>query len=156
MENFIFYINGVSESWSLSSADQFFSMFPVLSLDTPAARQFASLIQYIAATVFVALLAWYATKKMARARGLGRKGGNLSVVESVNVGGQAAVQLVRVGDKYLVVGVTRERVTLLSEVDKDQITEPEPVDFTNLNTPFGKVLSRFIQPKDPRNEDKDE
>jgi len=150
MENFIFLL---SESWSTMAADRLFSIFYLLNAEngiaTPSTRMFFSVFQFFAATFLVAGLAWYATKKLAGARGIGRKAGNLAVIESVNVGGQAVVQLVKAGDKFLVVGVTRERVTLLAEVDKEQIVEPEIPDFKNLNTPFGKVLSRFIQPNEP-------
>ncbi|MCL1884787.1 MAG: flagellar biosynthetic protein FliO [Defluviitaleaceae bacterium] len=122
-----------------------------------AAGQFFNLLRFFGATLFVALLAWYCTKLLVGSRArMGRKSGNLSVVESVNVGGQAVVQLVRVGDKFIAIGVTKERITLLTEVDKEHINEPEPVNLTSLDTPFGKVLSRFMQPKDGQSAEDEE
>jgi flagellar protein FliO/FliZ len=106
-------------------------------------------VQFIAATVLVAMLAYFVTKKMAGARGgMGRKGGNLSIVDSVNVGGQSLVQIIKAGDKYLVIGVTKEQVTFLSELSEEQIKEYEAPDLKGLTSPFGKVFSRFITPKD--------
>ena len=133
MENFIFLL---SESWSATSA----------------AGQFFSILRFLAATVFVALLAYYVTKMMAGKRGLGRGGGNISLIETINVGGQAMVQLIKAGDKFLVIGVTKERVTILSEIDKEHINEPEPINFSYMDTPFGKVLSKFTQPKEKDDE----
>ncbi|MCL2386692.1 MAG: flagellar biosynthetic protein FliO [Defluviitaleaceae bacterium] len=139
MENLIFLL---SESWlATSSASQLFSIF-----------------RFFAATILVAILAYFVTKKMAGARGMGigRRTGNLSIVESINVGGQAVVRLVKAGDKFLVIGVTKERVTLLSELGKEQIDEIETPDFKGLNMPFSKILSRFQNQKDEqRNEDND-
>lgn len=148
MENLIFLL---SESWSTMAADQFFSMFINDSPGFPATNMFnlfLDMLRWIGSTVLVAILAWFVVRKMASAGRLGKKTSNLYVVESVNIGGQAAVQLIKAGEKYLVIGVTRERITLLGEVDKDEITEPELPNFSNLNTPFGKVLSRFVKPKD--------
>ena len=114
------------------AADQFFGMF-------------WPMMRFLAGTALVALLAYFVTKKMAGARFAGQKSGNLAIVESINVGGQAIVQLVKAGEKYIVIGVTKERITLLGEVDKDDIVQQAPVDLKTLNTPFGKVLSRFIK-----------
>jgi len=106
-------------------------------------------LQIVLATIFVVLLSYYLIKMMAIARGRrGRNSHNLSVVESIAVGQQSMVQLVRAGDKYLVVGVTKERVTLLSELDKAEVHEPKPISFNSADVPFGNVLSRFLSPKD--------
>ena len=155
MENLIFLL---SESWSTVAADQFFSMFRdsdssiavIFSsgVNRAASNTFFAMFRFVAATGFVAILAYYATKKMVGSNSIGRKNSNISVIESVNVGGQAAVKLLKVGEKYLVLGITRERVCLLSEIDKEQIVEPEALDLTKINTPFGKVLSRFVKQQD--------
>ena len=80
----------------------------------------------ILVTAIVGLLAYWCTRMMAAQR-RGRRGGNLAVLESVSVVAQAMVQLVRAGEKYLVIGVTRNKVTLLTELDKSQVTELEAV-----------------------------
>ncbi|MCL1862575.1 MAG: flagellar biosynthetic protein FliO [Defluviitaleaceae bacterium] len=135
MENYIFLL---SEGGFSPAADPLFGML-------------WSMIRFLGATALVAFLAYIATKKMAGARLTGQRSGNLSVVESVNVGGQAVVQLVKAGDKYFVIGVTKERVTLLGEVDNVE----EKVEVQSLDTPFGKVLSRFIKVA-PQDESGDE
>ncbi|MCL2197718.1 MAG: flagellar biosynthetic protein FliO [Defluviitaleaceae bacterium] len=127
MENFIFLL---SEGGFSFTADPLFSML-------------WQMIRFLGATALVAFLAYIATKKMVGARFSGQRSGNLSIVESVNVSGQAVVQLIKAGDKYIVIGVTKERITLLGEVDKEQISEN--VELQALDTPFGKVLSRFIK-----------
>ncbi|MCL1846244.1 MAG: flagellar biosynthetic protein FliO [Defluviitaleaceae bacterium] len=165
MENLIFLL---SESWSSLAADQFFSMLaadiettspPSVMFEggaTNTFNMFWNALRFFGATILVAVLAWFVTKKMVGANRVGRKSGNLSVVESVNLGGMTTVQLVKAGEKYLVIGVTRERVTLLGEIDKEQIAEPDVTNFSHLNTPFGKVLSRFIKPQDTSGDDNNE
>ena len=120
-------------------------------------------LRIILATVFVALLAYFATKMIAltRARaGGGRSGAgfgyvkNLRVVESIAVGGGVMIQLIKAGEKYLVVGVTRERVNLLSELTKEQIEEFES---SPAAVPFSKIFSRFLpQAKDGQREEDSE
>jgi flagellar protein FliO/FliZ len=159
MENLIFFLNGINESWSTLAADQFFGMFNFFASGTPTPAtdrfsMFLSVLQFFGATAFVAWLAWFVTRKMAGVRSAGRETCNLSIVESISVGGQAVVRLVKAGDKYLLIGVTRERVTLLGEIDSDQITEQKPAEFNNMNTPFGKILSKFVQSPDEKNEEK--
>ena len=108
------------------------------------------IVRAILVTAFVALLAYYSVKMMGLARGRrGLGNGNLNVVESIMVGQQSMVQLVRAGEKYLVIGVTRERVTLLAELD--EISEPEEPE-----VPFSSILNRFIQPKDESDKGEDE
>lgn len=107
------------------------------------------LLQVILVTVIVALLAYYSIKIMGLARGRHRVGSNVYVVESIVVGQQSMVQLIKAGDKYLVIGVTKERVTLLSELDESQVKVPDEV---NVGVPFGNVLNRFLTPKDEDSE----
>jgi len=131
MENFVYIL---AQSWPGGSP--FGQLFGILRV--------------IAAVAFVALLAYFTIKMMALSRGRRGKGGNLYVVESIIVGNTSMVQIVKAGNKYLVIGVTKERVTFLAELDDSQVNEPESVEVNF--TPFDKVLRRYLGPKDDENE----
>jgi len=123
----------------------------------PAAAMMGHIFRIVLATAGVALLAYYVTKMLALSRGrAGRiRGGNLQVVESIATGAQSMIQLIKAGDKYLVVGITKERVTLLAELSKEEVSEPEAQEFPVV--PFNKVLSRFLpQAKDGQREEDSE
>ena len=94
---------------------------------------------------FVLLLAYYVTKLIARSKSRGRDGLNLNIVESISVGSNSFIQLIRCGEKYLVVGITKENVNLLAVLSKEEVTENEP---EPISMPFEKVLARFMQKKD--------
>lgn len=127
----------------------FFRITYFLGSSLPVGNLVWRLLQVILATIFVALLAYYSVKMMGLSRGRrGRENRNLSVVESIVVGAQSMVQLVRAGDKYLVVGVTKERVTLLAELDEADVIESEATGFGTNAISFSKVLGRFLPPKD--------
>jgi flagellar protein FliO/FliZ len=85
------------------------------------------------------VLAYYTTRWVASAR-FGRLGKrNLEIVESIGVGTQAYVHLVRVGKKYALVGVTRTQVSPLYELNEDDIL----LDEVSSNANFETIFSRF-------------
>jgi flagellar protein FliO/FliZ len=90
--------------------------------------------------VLVSVLAYYSTRWIASAR-FGRLGKrNLEIVESIGVGAQAFVQLIRVGKKYVLVGITRTQVSPLYELSEEDI-ELELA--TSGMSSFETIFSRF-------------
>ncbi|MDR2903570.1 MAG: flagellar biosynthetic protein FliO [Clostridiales bacterium] len=72
----------------------------------------------------VIVLAYYSTKWIASAKH-SRRGGNLNLIESMSIGHQSAVALIRAGKKVLLIGVTKDNIGLLSEMEEDSISIPE-------------------------------
>ena len=132
------------------SASQFFSVLPTSFL--MAGAQFWFWFRFVGATVFVSLLAYYVLKLMggARARQFSRASGkNLQLIDSISVGVGTSIQIVKAGEKYLVISVNKERVTLLTEVEDLEFAEEGEPSFDPSQIPFGTVLARFMKPKDP-------
>jgi flagellar protein FliO/FliZ len=94
---------------------------------------------------FVVLLAYYSTRLMAASRG-GRLGAkrNMQIVEGIGVGVNATVQIVRVGERYYLLGVTKESVTLLTPLDESQIAFPSPQTHA-VNIPFNKIFDKIMK-----------
>ena len=89
---------------------------------------------------------WIAGSKYRRA-----SAGNLQVVESIAVGQQVYLQLVRVGSKYVIIGVTRSAVSFVCEINEDDVTLPEhklPGDSVVIGK-FEKYLKAIKEPKPP-------
>jgi flagellar biogenesis protein FliO len=95
----------------------------------------------------VLVMAYFATKFIGKTRGGnfgGKRNGNLTVIEGCSVGAGTFVQLIRVGlddDKcrYYLIGVTKERITFITEVERDGLTLEEPVVL-----PFSNVFSKLL------------
>ena len=139
MENFIYILS--TGNWPASGAmlGQFFRIIFI--------------------TAAIALLAYYATKLLAtRGRARFSRGANLQHIETIAVTAHVMIQLVRAGEKYLVLGVTKERVNVLAVLTKEEINEPDEPEMGAVNVPFNKILSRFLpQAKDgQRDEDLNE
>ena len=128
--------------------DNFIYLLSVDGLGTGTRSLFELLARTMGALVLVVLLLYVFVKVMAASRGGFRRGVNLSIIENVSVGQQAVVSLVRAGEKYLVIGVTKERITLLSELDAQDLTLAEENDKAGAETPpFISVLSKFLPQK---------
>lgn len=94
----------------------------------------------IMAIVFVMFLAYYATRWLAGARYIRHGKSNIRLLEGAAVGHQSSVQLVKAGEKVFLIGVTRERITFLAEIPKEQVVEPEA---ESPPIPFEKYLKAY-------------
>jgi flagellar protein FliO/FliZ len=78
------------------------------------------LIRLILSLAFVGGVLWFAAR-LAKKRGLGSTGGLVEVVARQRMGRASTVNVLRIGDRVLVVGATEEQVTLLAELDGDAV-----------------------------------
>ncbi len=77
-------------------------------------------IRLVLSLAFVGGVLWFAAQ-LARKRGLGAGGGLVEVVARQRMGRASTVNVVRIGDRVLVVGATEEQVTLLAELDGEAV-----------------------------------
>lgn len=93
--------------------------------------------------VVVVLLAYLTTRMLGTAR-LTKRSGNIRIVESIAVGYQSSVQLMKAGSSYILIGVTKEKITFLTEVDKDSLLLGDETQGIN-NIPFEKVINKYLK-----------
>ena len=108
-------------------------------------------VRLILAFVIVIFLAYYVTRFLGASGRLGKaKRNNLRVLEALGIGQQSNVQLVRAGKRYFLLGVSKERVTLLAELGEDDLDASlyEQVSAAPA-LPFDKVLGRLTKPRAP-------
>ncbi|MCL2699105.1 MAG: flagellar biosynthetic protein FliO [Defluviitaleaceae bacterium] len=94
----------------------------------------------IIALAFVLFLAYYVTRWVAGARYRRGAASNVKVIEGAGLGAHTSVQLVQAGEKFILIGVTRERITFLAEIPKEQISVNE-TDIPAI--PFEKYLKSY-------------
>ncbi len=111
----------------------------------------AQVLYVILASIFVIALAYLTLRIMRSITNRGTGSGHLEVIEVVPLNRKSRIVLVRSTHQYLVLGVTENNITLLSELteiddsafedmQKEDITIPE--EFSNR---FDKLFSRFKQ-----------
>jgi len=115
---------------------------------------FAQVVWFVVAFAFVVALTVLFTRWIAGARYKRASTGNLHVVESIAVGQQVYLQLVRAGGKYIVLGVTRGNVSFVCELDESEVRLPDHKVMGDGLVPerFEKYLRAFMQKK-PDGED---
>ena len=80
------------------------------------------LITVLVIFVFVLALTYYVTRWIAGYQRTKTAQGNLSVLEGIRVSNSQSIQIVRAGtDKYLVVGVSKDQMTLLATLTEDEL-----------------------------------
>ena len=120
--NVLFSLNANWTTWDL--VGQFFSIFMWLAV--------------------VIVLAYITIRLMASVR-YGRGGRrNLEILESMSVGVQSYVHIVRVGGQYVLIGVTRGQINMLQQLETSQLKLPEEGEgLPSFDTVFSKFQNRF-------------
>ena len=97
--------------------------------------------------IFILVLAatYYVTKWIAKYEKQSTFTSNMEVMETCRISPHKYLQIVRVANKYLVISVCKDTVTLLSELSEDEYEPPAvrgnaPMDFSK---EFEKVMERF-------------
>ncbi len=87
-----------------------------------------SIVQLITAVfifVFVLVLAYFTTKFTAGFQKTKMASPNVEIVETFRLTQNKYIQIVRIGTRYYSIVVCKDTVTMLGELDKDDITIPE-------------------------------
>lgn len=97
--------------------------------------------------IFFLVLAatYYVTKWIARYQKNSSFTSNMEIVETSRISTNKYLQIIRVTNKYLVIAVCKDTVTLLKELSEDEYEPPalkpsDPVDFSK---ELEKVLEKF-------------
>ena len=104
------------------------------------------LITVLVIFLFVLALTYYVTRWIAGYQKTKTAQGNLSVIEAIRVSNNQYIQIVRAGtDKYLVVGVSKDQMTLLTTLTEEELRAlPQPGERTSkAGESFSDILEEF-------------
>lgn len=98
------------------------------------------LITVLLIFIFVLVLTYITTKFAAGLQKSKMQSPNVSIVETLKLSTNKYVQIICVGKKYYAIVVCKDTVTLLGEINKDEINLPE----TENNVPmsFQEILNK--------------
>ncbi|MBQ2934974.1 MAG: flagellar biosynthetic protein FliO [Lachnospiraceae bacterium] len=86
--------------------------------------------------VFVLGITYATTKWIAGYQKNKMASGNLEVIETLRITGNKYVQIVRAGNKYLVIAIGKDEIHMLSELSEEEIAvwekQPSEVNFGNI------------------------
>lgn len=101
---------------------------------------------------FVLFLAYYTSKLTARFQNNLTKDGNMRVLETIRLQDGKYLQIVKVADRYIVLGLGKEEITYICELD--EMPERPDVDSGD-NSGFLNVLNMFTAKNDDSGEEVD-
>ena len=91
---------------------------------------------YIFILVCIMVLAYYLTRFIGtKARGF--SSGNLKIIEGLGVGQNSSVLLIKAGERFLLIGVTKDTVSYLTELNATDIELKEI-------TPTGRIFDTYL------------
>lgn len=103
-----------------------------------------SIVQFITMLfifVFVLGIACLSTKYIAGVQKEQYKTGNMEVIETLRISNNKYLQIVRVGSKYFCMAVCKENVTMLGEIQKEEMVFRE--NNSNAGMDFQKILEKM-------------
>lgn len=108
-------------------------------------ESFIQLLGVLLIFVFVLAITYFATRWMAGVQKSRTNNKNLKIIESISVGNNKFISIVKAGALYLVISVGKDEVHLLTELKEDQLSDLSFLSelSTNNNVSFQEVLTKF-------------
>lgn len=107
---------------------------------TSSFQSFMQLIGVILIFLVVLALTYLTAKWVGGYQRINMKNKNLQIVESLKVGTNKFICLVKAGEVYLVVAVGKDEITMLAQLAEEQLSELPTFDFTETEL-FGKTVT---------------
>ena len=121
-------------------------MMSILLTSTSTLESFGQLIKVLLIFVFVLAMTYYVTRWIGGYQKAHSYGKNLKLVETMNLGSNKMISIVRAGSKYLVVAVGKEEMSLLAELSADEVqdlTDNETVTQESFQEIFNKLKDKL-------------
>ena len=106
-----------------------------------------NILQLIATLfVFVLVLAltYFVTKWIAKSGAMQSRARNIKVIETYKIAPSKYIQIVEIGKKQYAIGVTKEQITFLKELEEDQLELPEDSGNVPGDTSFKEVMKNML------------
>lgn len=118
---------------------------------TSALSTIENVFQLIGLLVVFALIlaaAYFVTKWVGNTALKGQQNKNIEIMETFRLAPNKFIQIVRLGDKYVAIAVSKEQVEYLTEIEEEKLSLPEAGErqFSS-NTDFKEILSKINKKK---------
>lgn len=90
----------------------------------------------------IVFAAYYVTYYVAKFQQKSKMNNNLQIIEAISVGPGKSIQIVRTGNEYVVIGVTKGNIQLLHTLGPDDLKVDSENDKQSV-IPFKQILSKY-------------
>jgi Flagellar biogenesis protein len=108
-----------------------------------AASRVNSFVQFITLLivfVIVLFLTYYTTKFVGNYQKVSNRYTNFEVVETYRISNNKYIQIIKVSGKYILISVTKDNVTMLTELDEKTVMKPE---YTTGQQSFSEIFDKL-------------
>lgn len=119
----------------------FFDTFFFISLSKFGVFNIGQFFLFFLALAFVVVLAIIVTRFVANQR-FRSYNKNIKILESISIGYNSSICIIQIGSKYILVGVTKETVTFLQNINENDIEIVS--DLPNYQASFKKYLDKYL------------
>lgn len=113
----------------------------LLLTNSSRAGSISQLITVILIFVLVLIVTVYATKYVGSYQKMQGFDRNLEVIETMRLTNNKYLQIVRAADKYIVIAIGKDEVTMLTEIDGDELISVSS-DKGSMKDSFAEILSK--------------
>ena len=110
------------------------------------------LIGLIIIFVVVLVVCYYTTRFVAGRQVVQKRMGNFEIVETFPIAQNKYLQLIRMGEKYVVVSVTKDTVTYITELSEDEVCKVQENNSSVTGKNFMEVLSGLSKEKNKKHD----
>lgn len=104
-------------------------------------NSFVQLMTMLIVFAFVLVLTYFATRFVAKyQKGMADNKRNIQVIETFRLTTNKYIQIIRAGEKYLVVGIGKDTITMLTELSEEEIQFAEETEYAGIK--FQDVLEK--------------
>ena len=105
---------------------------------TDSVVQFLTLFVIFAIVIFITYFTVRWTTRIQQGQA---KSSNIDIIETKRITNNKYLQIIRAGDKYILIGIGKDEITMLKELDPDELLLKSDSDMGGLS--FDQVLSKF-------------
>lgn len=102
---------------------------------------FIQLITVLFLFVFVLAITYVVTRWLSGFQKMQMTGKNMEIMETMRISNSKYLQIIKAGDKYLVIAVCKDTVTMLTEISADSVSFDEGNEVKSLS--FQEILSKI-------------
>lgn len=108
------------------------------------AKSALELVGMLVVFLLILVAAYYTTKWIGKNEAGFKTNGNLKIIETCRISSNMAIQIVKAGNRYLLIGVSKEQITFLTELSEEElsVTEVHPEFMTDFHSILDKVTGR--------------
>lgn len=102
-----------------------------------------NILSLILIFVVILFLAYITTRFVAKYQGNLNSKANIKVIESISVGGNKFISIVRIGSNLYAIGVGKDEITLIDKIDEESVNLSNLSNSVNQDKSFKELFSKI-------------